>query len=70
MQNGTVLQFDMRQTARHVESLTGLKDKLVHSLHSLQSNSSCSAGVRSILTASALGLCQLNFGGSEEGYAL
>lgn len=69
MQNGTVLQFDMRQTAKHVESLTPT-DKLVHTLHSLQSDSSCSSGVRSILTASALGLCQLNFGGSEEGYAL
>lgn len=69
MQNGTVLQFDTRQTARHVESLTGATDKLVHSLHSLPFDSSCSSGVRSVLTASALGLCQLNFGGSEERFA-
>ncbi|XP_041998342.1 E3 ubiquitin-protein ligase RFWD3-like [Salvia splendens] len=67
LQNGTVLQFDMRQTAKHVGSLTGLSDKLVHTMHSLQSDSSCGSGGRSILTASALGLCQLNFGGSEEG---
>lgn len=70
MQNGTVLLFDMRQTARHVESLTGLTGKLVHTLHSLSSDSSCSSGIRSVLTASALGLCQLNFGRSEERYAL
>lgn len=67
MQNGTVIQFDTRQTARHVESLTVMADKLVHTLHSLPS-SACT-GARSVLSASAHGLCQLNFGGSEERYA-
>ncbi|KAH6825355.1 hypothetical protein C2S53_016782 [Perilla frutescens var. hirtella] len=66
LQNGTVLQFDMRQTVKPVESLVGSTDKLVHTLHSLSSDSSCSSGVRSVLTASALGLCQFNFGGSEQ----
>ncbi|KAL8040368.1 hypothetical protein ABFX02_10G093600 [Erythranthe guttata] len=66
LQNGTVLQFDMRQTRTHVESLSGLTCNPIHTLHSLSSDSSSTSGVRSVLTASSLGLCQWNFGGSEE----
>ncbi|KAI3471867.1 hypothetical protein Pfo_028555 [Paulownia fortunei] len=66
LQNGIVLQFDMRHTMRHVESLTGLTSNPIHTLHSVSPDSSLSSGIRSVLTASSLGLCQWNFGGSEE----
>ncbi|KAK6140144.1 hypothetical protein DH2020_026142 [Rehmannia glutinosa] len=66
VQNGTVLQFDMRYTMRHVESSTGLTCNPIHTLHSLSPDSSLSSGMRSVLSASSLGLCQWNFGGGEE----
>ncbi|KAL0347146.1 UNVERIFIED_CONTAM: hypothetical protein Scaly_1730600 [Sesamum calycinum] len=64
--NGTVLQFDMRYTMRHVQSFTGLTCNPIHTLYSLLPNSSLSSGIRSVLSASSLGLCQWNFGGSED----
>ncbi|KAK6147061.1 hypothetical protein DH2020_017973 [Rehmannia glutinosa] len=64
--NGTVLQFDMRYTMRHVECSTGLTCNPIHTLHSLSPDSSLRSGMRSVLTASSLGLCQWNFGGGEE----
>ncbi|KAK4396402.1 hypothetical protein Sango_1476800 [Sesamum angolense] len=66
LQNGTVLQFDMRYTMRHVQSFTGLTCNPIHTLYSLLPNSSLSSGIRSVLSASSLGLCQWNFGGSED----
>ncbi|KAL0375025.1 UNVERIFIED_CONTAM: hypothetical protein Sradi_3418200 [Sesamum radiatum] len=66
LQNGMVLQFDMRYTMRHVQSFTGLTCNPIHTLYSLLPNSSLSSGVRSILSASSLGLCQWNFGGGED----
>ncbi|KAG8376610.1 hypothetical protein BUALT_Bualt09G0081400 [Buddleja alternifolia] len=66
LQNGTVLQFDMRYTMRHVESLTGLTGNPIHTIQSLSPDSSLNAGVRSVLTASSLGICQWNFGRGEE----
>ncbi|GER45446.1 RING/U-box superfamily protein [Striga asiatica] len=56
LQNGTVSQFDMRHTARHVESLNGLTSNPVHSLYSLSPSSSRSfftgnVQARNVLTA-------------------
>ncbi|PIN10305.1 RING-finger-containing E3 ubiquitin ligase [Handroanthus impetiginosus] len=65
LQNGTVLQFDMRYTLSHVESLTGLTCNPIHTLHSLSPNLS-SNGIRSVLSASSPGLCQWDFGVSEQ----
>ncbi|XP_073150796.1 uncharacterized protein [Henckelia pumila] len=66
LQNGTVLQFDMRLTSRHVESLTGLTGNPIHTVHSLSPDPSLKFGVKSVLTASSLGLCHWNFGSYEE----
>lgn len=66
LQNGMLLVFDMRQTRGPVESLAGLTCNPVHSLHSLSPNSALSSGVRTLLTASSVGLCEWNTGGVEE----
>ncbi|GER54283.1 transducin/WD40 repeat-like superfamily protein [Striga asiatica] len=71
LQNGTVLQFDVRHTTRYVESLNGLTCNPVHSLYSLSPSSSRSSSTRNvltknILTASSLGLCQWDFGVNQE----
>lgn len=65
LQNGMVLQFDRRQTTRPVESITGLTGNPVHTVCSL-SDPTLGAGVRSILSASSVGLCHWNFGRSDE----
>lgn len=59
-----VLQFDRRQTTRPVESLTGLTGNPVHTVCSL--SASTLGGVRSVLSASSVGLCHWNFGSSDE----
>ncbi|KZV26032.1 hypothetical protein F511_13910 [Dorcoceras hygrometricum] len=70
LQNGTVLQFDMRHTLRHVESLTGFTGNPVHTVRSLSPDPSLSSGVRSVLSASSLGLCHWNFGSHEDRYLI
>ncbi|OMO81790.1 hypothetical protein CCACVL1_12209 [Corchorus capsularis] len=65
LQNGSVLVFDIRQTARPMESVNGLTSNPVHSIHTL-SNSTISSGATAILSASSVGICQWSFGGSEE----
>ncbi|KAL6521180.1 hypothetical protein OROGR_017749 [Orobanche gracilis] len=66
LQNGSVLQFDMRCTTRPVESMNGLTCNLIHTLHSISPDSSLASGTRSVVTASALGLCQWDFGVNQE----
>ena len=68
MQNGMVMVFDMRQTVRPVESMMGLTCNPIHTVHSLSPELSFLSGVRSLLTASSVGLCHWNFGSSEERY--
>ncbi|KAL1351970.1 hypothetical protein AAHE18_06G132600 [Arachis hypogaea] len=63
LQNGSVLVFDIRQTAGPMKSLVGLTSNPVHTVHSLL-QTSCLPN--SILSASAIGLCQWNID-SEEG---
>lgn len=64
LQNGMVVQFDMRQTMRPVESITGLTDSPIHTVHSLSADSTVSCGVKGVLTASSVGLCHWDFGRS------
>ncbi|XP_052174977.1 uncharacterized protein LOC127789921 isoform X2 [Diospyros lotus] len=66
LQNGMVMVFDMRQTVRPVESMVGLTCNPIHTVHSLSPELSFLSGVRSLLTASSVGLCHWNFGSSEE----
>ncbi|XP_016542806.2 E3 ubiquitin-protein ligase RFWD3 [Capsicum annuum] len=66
LQNGMVLQFDRRQTMRPVESLTGLTGNPVHTVCSLSADPTLGAGVRSVLSASSVGLCHWNFASSDE----
>jgi E3 ubiquitin-protein ligase RFWD3 len=58
LQNGEVLVFDMRQTAGPLKSFAGLTSNPVHSLQSLAQTTGLSSGVRTILSASAIGACQ------------
>lgn len=67
LQNGMVLMFDTRQTARPVESMFGLSSNLVHSICPLSNNLTPHTGTSTVLTASSVGLCQWNFGGVQEG---
>eukprot|EP00257_Ricinus_communis_P016601 XP_015574828.1 E3 ubiquitin-protein ligase RFWD3 [Ricinus communis] len=64
LQNGSLLAFDIRQTGREVESRLGLTNNPIHTLHSLQDNSS--SGARRLLSASSVGICQWNFDNTEE----
>ncbi|KAK6943877.1 Zinc finger, RING-type [Dillenia turbinata] len=66
LQNGMLFLFDMRQTGRPVESMTGLACNPVHNIHSVIRNPSSPGGVNTLLSASAIGLCQWNFGAVEE----
>ncbi|VVB13062.1 unnamed protein product [Arabis nemorensis] len=65
LQNGMVLVFDMRQTIRPFASLTGLRSNPVHTIHHLSPDSTPTSDVRSLLSASSIGLCQWNITGSE-----
>ncbi|ESW34775.1 hypothetical protein PHAVU_001G180000 [Phaseolus vulgaris] len=65
LQNGSVLVFDMRQTVGPVKSLVGLTNNPVHTVNSLAQTSSLSSGVKTILSASAFGLCQWNIDSEE-----
>ncbi|XVE61649.1 hypothetical protein DITRI_Ditri06bG0057300 [Diplodiscus trichospermus] len=64
LQNGSLLVFDMRQTARPLESVSGLTSNPVHTIHSLH-NLTMTSGVKAILSASSVGICHWSFGGSE-----
>lgn len=65
MQNGSVLVFDMRQTAGPLKSLAGLTNNPVHSVQSLPQVSSPPSGGKTILSASGVGLCQWNIDSEE-----
>lgn len=69
LQSGSVLVFDIRQTAGPMKSLVGLTSNPVHTVHSLAQTSSLPSGVKTVLSASAIGLCQWNID-SEERYIL
>ncbi|GFS45728.1 transducin/WD40 repeat-like superfamily protein [Actinidia rufa] len=66
LQNGKLLVFDMRQTLRPVELFDGLTCNPIHTVLSLLPDLTLPSGVRSLLTASSVGLCHWNFGGNEE----
>jgi len=65
LQNGMVLIFDMRQTTEPFASMTGLTTNPVHTVHHLSGNSTPTSDVRTLLSASSIGLCQWNISGSE-----
>ncbi|CAH8385626.1 unnamed protein product [Eruca vesicaria subsp. sativa] len=65
LQNGMVLMFDMRQTMGPLASFTGLTSNPVHTIHHLSPNSTPTADVCCLLSASSIGLCQWNIDGSE-----
>ncbi|VFR01840.1 unnamed protein product [Cuscuta campestris] len=67
LQNGMVMEFDRRQTMRHVECINGFAVNPIHTMHSILTQPESSSGSRrSILSASSVGLCQWNFGCNEE----
>lgn len=66
LQNGMLLVFDLRQTRGPVKSLDGLTCNPIHSLYSISPKSALSLDVRTILTASSVGVCEWNFGGFDE----
>lgn len=68
-QNGMLLVFDLRQTRGPVKSLDGLTCNPIHSLYSISPKSALSLDVRTILTASSVGVCEWNFGGFDERYS-
>ncbi|KAJ0088454.1 hypothetical protein Patl1_32209 [Pistacia atlantica] len=61
LQNGSLLVFDIRQTVRPLESLNGPSCNPIHTIQSLSHPS----GVRTLLSASSVGVCQWNFDGAE-----
>lgn len=65
LQNGSVLVLDLRRTAEPIESLNGLTSNPVHTVQSLAQDSSLPSGSGTILSASAIGLCQWNIGAEE-----
>ncbi|KAJ7976907.1 E3 ubiquitin-protein ligase RFWD3 [Quillaja saponaria] len=67
LQNGSLLAFDIRQTMGPLKTFNGLTCNPVHSLQSLVQDSTLPSGVRTVLSASAIGPCQWNFGGAEQG---
>ncbi|XP_020587615.1 E3 ubiquitin-protein ligase RFWD3-like [Phalaenopsis equestris] len=62
LQNGMLLMFDIRQTAGCLESIEGLSRFPIHSICSLKQNH-CS---RKVLTASSVGPCLWDVGGSGQ----
>ncbi|XP_077220687.1 uncharacterized protein LOC143854547 isoform X2 [Tasmannia lanceolata] len=67
LQNGMLIGFDLRQTSRPMESISGLTSHPVHTIHSLVDNGvhSLPYAVRTILSASSTGPCQWNIGVGE-----
>ncbi|XP_022962838.1 E3 ubiquitin-protein ligase RFWD3 isoform X2 [Cucurbita moschata] len=67
LKNGSLMMFDMRQTVGPLKTLRGITSNPVHTIHSLSNNLTLSNDVKSVLSASAYGVCQWNFDASEEG---
>ncbi|KAL5740857.1 hypothetical protein ACOSQ2_030037 [Xanthoceras sorbifolium] len=65
LQNGMILVFDMRQTTRPVESLKGPTCNPIHTIHSLLHDSTFPSGVRTLLSASSVGVQHWDFGDAE-----
>lgn len=61
LQNGMLLVFDTRQTKAPMCSLTGLSTHPVHTVHSVVDDS----GSRKVISASSIGPCIWDVGGSE-----
>ncbi|KAG6769764.1 hypothetical protein POTOM_025425 [Populus tomentosa] len=66
LQNGSLLVFDMRITGSPVESRLGHTTNPIHTVQSLQHISTLPSGVKTVVSASSVGMCQWNFGGEEE----
>ncbi|CAI0471387.1 unnamed protein product [Linum tenue] len=66
LQNGMLLEFDTRQTAKPLESRSGLSNNPIHTVHSLPYNGTLPIGARTVLSASSIGICQWNFEAAEE----
>lgn len=62
LQNGMLLVFDLRKTGSPVESRNGLTCNPIHSICSLLDDSPGHTGVRKLLTASSIGLCEWSVG--------
>ncbi|XP_074276382.1 uncharacterized protein LOC141600094 [Silene latifolia] len=65
LQNGMISVFDLRQTARPLETRVGLTNNPVHTIYSLLGNSLIPSGSKNLLTASSVGLCQWDIGGEQ-----
>ncbi|KAG6771849.1 hypothetical protein POTOM_023241 [Populus tomentosa] len=66
LQNGSLLVFDMRITGSPVESRLGHTTDPIHTVQSLQHISTLPSGVKTVVSASSVGMCQWNFGCEEE----
>ncbi|KAJ6331264.1 hypothetical protein OIU76_009773 [Salix suchowensis] len=66
LQNGSLMVFDMRMTGSPVESRLGHTNNPIHTVQSLQHISTLPSGVKTVVSASSIGMCQWNFGGEEE----
>lgn len=56
LQNGSLMAFDMRQTARPIESVTGLTSNVIHTIHSLPT---------AVISASSGGIFHWSFAAGE-----
>lgn len=65
-----LLVFDMRQTERPLDSKNGLSSNPVHTIYSLLEDSPLHSGVKKLLTASSVGLCEWSIGVELERYVL
>ncbi|KAF0928580.1 hypothetical protein E2562_006025, partial [Oryza meyeriana var. granulata] len=61
LQNGMLLAFDIRQTAKPLHSMMGLSAHPVHTIHSVVDSS----GFRKVLSASSIGPCIWDVDGSR-----
>ncbi|KNA14167.1 hypothetical protein SOVF_109620 [Spinacia oleracea] len=66
LQNGLLLVFDLRQTGMPLDSRSGLTCNPIHSIYSLLEDFPGHTGVKKLLTASAVGLCEWNIGDEHE----
>lgn len=70
LQNGMLLVFDLRQTVRPLEMSNGLTCNPLHTIYPLLDDSAVHSGVKKVLTASSVGLCQWDIGGEQKQPAL
>ncbi|GJN30032.1 hypothetical protein PR202_gb18306 [Eleusine coracana subsp. coracana] len=61
LQNGMLLTFDIRKSARPLHSMVGLSMHPIHTLHSVMDSN----GSRKVLSASGLGPCMWDVDGNE-----